>query len=85
MNLDYFVTIGRNFFYRHTIIAVAIIVAIAVFACFKPKVMLKMGVFVSVMGVLFYIISLLGGTLSTGVQHKDTLTGRSQEANELPR
>ena len=84
MNLDYFITIGRNFFYTHTIIAVSIIVAIAIFACFKPKAMLKLGIFGLVMGVLFYIISLLGGTLSTGVKHTDTLTDRSQDANELP-
>ena len=85
MNFDSLVILGRSFFYQHTIIAICILVGLVAFACFKPKIVMKIGVFAMIMGVLFYIISLLGGTLSTGVKHKDTLTERSQEANELNR
>lgn len=77
MNIETFIAAGITFYQTYTIPAVAILVAIAVIAFKKPKELFKLLLVGLAIGVIFYLISFMGDSMSTGIEQKDTLTHKS--------
>lgn len=77
MNLDTLYAAGIGFFQNHTIPAVAILAVIAIITYVKPKAIFKILLLGAVIGLLFYLISFMTESMSTGIEHKDTLTHKS--------
>jgi len=82
MDFDTLYNAVSNFYYQDTILSVGILLAVVILVYLNPKKSLKFAVFLVIMGVIFYIISLLGGTMFTGVEHTEDLTHKSKQAIE---
>lgn len=79
MNIETLLAAGIAFYQNYTIPAVAIFVVIAVIAFKKPKDFFKLLLVGLAIGVIFYLISFMGESMSTGIEQKDTLTHKSGE------
>jgi hypothetical protein len=77
MDIETLLAAGITFFQNYTIPAVAIFIVIAVIAFKKPKDFFKLLLVGLAIGVIFYLISFMGESLSTGIEQKDTLTHKS--------
>ena len=77
MNIETLIAAGIAFYQNHTIPAVAILVVIAVIAFTKPKEIFKLLLVGLAIGVIFYLISYMGDSMSTGIEQKDALTHKS--------
>lgn len=79
MNIETLIAAGITFFQNHTIPAVAILVVIAVITFKKPKEIFKLLLVGLAIGVIFYLISFMGDSMSTGIEQKNVLTHKSGE------
>ena len=79
MNIETFIAAGIAFCQNHTIPAVAILVVIAVIAFKKPKEIFKLLLVGLAIGVVFYLISFMSDSMSTGIEQKNVLTHKSGE------
>ena len=70
------------FFQNNRIVALAIIAALALLGYLKPKVFFKALMLALLLGVVLYIISLLGESTTTGIQQKDQMMYKSKEILE---
>lgn len=77
MNIETLIAAGITFYQNYTIPAVAILVVTAVIAFKKPKEIFKLLLVGLAIGVIFYLISFMGDSMSTGIEQKDTLTHKS--------
>lgn len=80
MNIESIVAMGVSFLYANKIIALIIGLAIFLFVWKKPAEAFKAGVFIAIMVVVLYMISLMGGTMFQGAGGKGTMTTKSEEA-----
>jgi len=69
-----------SFYHTHTPIAIALAIAVFVIAYWKPKMAFKFGGAVFFIAFVFYIISLLGGLLTSGIKHKDKMIHKTEES-----
>jgi hypothetical protein len=79
MNIETLIAAGIAFYQNHTIPAVAILVVIAVIAFKKPKEIFKLLLVGLAIGVIFYLISFMSDSMSTGIEQKNVLTHKSGE------
>jgi len=77
MNIETLLAAGTTFYQNYTIPAVAILIVIAVLAFKKPKEFFKLLLVGVAIGIIFYLISFMGDSMSTGIEQKDTLTHKS--------
>ncbi|MBC8316960.1 MAG: hypothetical protein H8E41_03575 [Desulfobulbaceae bacterium] len=77
MDMNTLLAAGITFFQNHTIPAVAILAVVAVMAFVKPKEIFKLLLVALTIGIIFYLISFMSDSMSTGIEHKDTLTHKS--------
>ena len=77
MNIETLLAAGITFYQKNTIPAVAIFIVLAVIAFKKPKEIFKLLLVGLAIGVIFYLISFMGESMSTGIEQKDTLTHKS--------
>lgn len=61
------------------IIAAVIVMIVLVLFYSRPKEMFRLVIFCVFMAVVFYFITLIAGTLSTGSKQKDQMIYKSQE------
>ena len=59
-----------SFYYGHTIVAIALAVALLLLICFRPKAMLKTAGIVIALAVAVYLFTLFIDTAGTGRSHK---------------
>ncbi len=67
------------FFQNHKAIALAIIGALCIFGYLKPKEFFKLLMLALFLGVVLYIVSLLGESATTGIEQKDQMMHKSEE------
>jgi len=67
------------YFQNNKAIALAIIVALCLFGYLKPKQFFKLLMLSLFLGVVLYIVSLLGESTTTGIQQKDQMMHKSEE------
>ncbi len=79
MDIETLIAAGIAFYQNHTIPAVAILVVIAVIAFKKPKEIFKLLLVGLAIGVIFYLISFMSDSMSTGIEQKNVLTHKSGE------
>ncbi len=82
MNIDYYFSLAVNFLYTNKIVALIILVVLILFIWKKPGEAFKFGIFVGVMAVIFYFISLMGGTMTDGSGDKKHMSTKSEQALE---
>ncbi len=72
----------NTLFFLQTNQTAAIVIGVAVVALFyfKTKEMFKLVAFCFFMAIVFYLITLLAGTLNTGAKQKDQMIYKSKEA-----
>lgn len=79
MNFESYCNMVSNFFYANKIIAVIVALVLVVFVWKKPGEAIRLGIFLAVMVVVFYMITLMGGAMSDGVDGKDDMNTRTEE------
>ena len=72
----------QYYFQNNSIVALAIIAALALFGYLKPKAFFKVLMLALILGGVLYIISLLGESTTTGIQQKDQMMYKSKEILE---
>lgn len=80
MDLDSLVRTAVHYFHQYTVVSLVFLAALAVFVFIKPKQAFKAAVFALVIGVMFYVISLVNDSMFSGVQQKDKMIKRSTDA-----
>lgn len=82
MNIEPYINMIVSFFYTNKIIALVVALVAIIFIWKKPGEAFRLAVFVGIMVVVFYLISLMGGAMNEGVGGKDTMTTKSEEVLE---
>ncbi|PID77075.1 MAG: hypothetical protein CSB24_03405 [Deltaproteobacteria bacterium] len=78
--MQQYVNMVLAFFQNHMIISAAVALAVIIFIWKKPGEAFKAAVFLVGMAVVFYILSLLGGTMFDGVDRKNDVTQKTENA-----
>jgi uncharacterized phage infection (PIP) family protein YhgE len=79
MNFERFLNTGINFFQNYPIAVIILVVGLVIVSTAKPKDIYKFLVFAIIMGVIFYIISRLGESTSTGLDNKDEMIQQTRK------
>ena len=78
MTLDNILIIGKNFYYSHTYLALAIAAGLLLFIYLKPKAAFKtVGILLLFIGTI-YFFSLLGKSSSTGMNSKKQMINQTR-------
>jgi uncharacterized membrane protein len=77
--LNEYLQTARTFLSSNPIIAVVIGVILIVLFYSQPKEMFKLAVFGLFLAVVFYVITLLAGTVDTGSKQKDQMIYKSRD------
>ena len=80
MELADLITLIVSFFHAHKLIVALILVVLGAWAIKKPKDFLKFIIFIMILVVVLYIVSLLGKSTFTGVQYKDDVKTKTEES-----
>ena len=70
------------YFQSHTAIALALIAAICLFGYLKPNIFFKLLMLALFLGVVLYIVTLIGESATTGLEQKDQMMHKSKELLE---
>jgi hypothetical protein len=79
MDIKEIYDIAVGFIHGHTIIVISLVVALGVFIYYKPKAMFKVMILAVGVGLVFYIISLLGESMYEGVQKKEEMIHKTKK------
>lgn len=79
MSFEALYAAGEGFFQNYTIPAVVVLGVITVFALKKPKELFKLLLVGLAIGIIFYLITFMTDSMSTGIEQKDTLTHKSDK------
>ena len=77
--LNEYLQAAGTFLYTNPIIAVVIGVILVVLFYSQPKEMFKLTAFALFIAVVFYVITLLAGTVDTGSKQKDQMIYKSRD------
>ncbi|MGK2907674.1 MAG: hypothetical protein ACSLFH_15230 [Desulfuromonadales bacterium] len=77
--LNEYLQAAGTFLHTNPIIAVLIGVIVVVLFYSQPKEMFKLAAFVLFIAVVFYVITLLAGTVNTGSKQKDQMIYKSRD------
>ena len=79
MDFERLLNTGINFLQNHPIAVIVLVVGLVIVSTAKPKDIYKFLVFAVIMGVVFYIISQLGESTSTGLDKKDEMIQQTRK------
>ena len=79
MDFERFFNLAVNFLQAYPVLAVILVVGVVIVATAKPKDIYKFLVFAVIMGVVFYVISQLGESTSTGLNQKDEMIHQTRK------
>ncbi|MFZ5772251.1 MAG: hypothetical protein ACOY4W_12535 [Thermodesulfobacteriota bacterium] len=79
MDINALLASCQLFFQNNKITAAVIIAALALFGYLKPKIFSKLLMLALLLGVVLYIVSLLGESATTGIEQKDQMMYKSKE------
>ncbi|MEW6521534.1 MAG: hypothetical protein AB1461_19220 [Thermodesulfobacteriota bacterium] len=82
MDINALLASCQLFFQNNKITVAVIIAALALFGYLKPKIFLKLLMLALLLGVVLYIVSLLGESATTGIEQKDQMMYKSKEILE---
>ena len=70
------------YFQNNKAIAAVIIAALTIFVYLKPKIFFKLLMLALLLGVILYIVSLMGESTTTGIEQKGRMMYKSKEILE---
>lgn len=73
MNIDNLIHLAGSFFHTHTYIAIAILAALVIITCLRPKLILKSLLAIAAAVVIGYILYLLWQALTSGISGKEEM------------
>jgi hypothetical protein len=79
MDFERLLNTGISFLQNHPIAVIVLVVGLVIVSTAKPKDIYKFLVFAVMMGVVFYIISQLGESTSTGLDKKDQMIHQTRK------
>ena len=79
MNFERLLHTGINYLQGNPIAVIILVVGFVIVLTAKPKDIYKFLVFAVIMGVVFYIISQLGESTSTGLKQKDDMIHQTRK------
>lgn len=82
MDINALLASCQLFFQNNKITVAVIIAALALFSYLKPKIFSKLLMLALLLGVVLYIVSLLGESATTGIEQKDQMMYKSKEILE---
>lgn len=82
MNSHHLLELAMMFFRQYTLLAVVLAAAVALFALARPKEFGKLLLVVGFLAAVLYVLSLIGGTMETGIKEKDQMIYKTQNALE---
>lgn len=77
MDIGYYSSLVVNFLSSNRIIALVIGLALILFIWKKPGEAIRFGIFIAVVAVAFYLISLVGGAMFEGADYSNKVHTRS--------
>jgi len=80
MNVEVLLQQAIDYSQRNTTVVIVIGVVLAILTIYKPKTMMKLygACLLAIIGL--YLLSLLGGVLSSGIEQKDRMIYKTREA-----
>ncbi|MFN2366727.1 MAG: hypothetical protein ABR523_09760, partial [Desulfurivibrionaceae bacterium] len=79
MTLYSIISAGKNFYYSHPYLALAIIACLAILVLIKPKAAFKTVAAILILLLIIYLASLLGQTSLTGMNSKKQMINQSRD------
>ncbi|MFP4039861.1 MAG: hypothetical protein ACLFS7_04895 [Desulfosudaceae bacterium] len=73
MDLNEVLRLINNFFYNHTYLAVAIVVALVIITCWRPKQVLKILLTILAAALIGYFLYYIGQAMLSGMAGKETM------------
>lgn len=82
MNVHHLLEVAMTFFRQYPLLAVVLAAAVVLYGLARPKELGKLLAVVALLAIVFYLLSLLGGTLNTGIKEKDEMIYKTRDAIE---
>lgn len=82
MDINYYISLIMDFLSSNRIVALIIVLALALFIWKKPGAAIRFAIFIGVMLVVFYLISLMGGAMFEGADYSENIHTKSMKQLE---
>lgn len=82
MDINYYVSLAISFLSTNRIVALVIGLALLLFIWKKPGAAIRFAIFVAIVAVVFYLISLLGGAMFEGADYSENIHTKSMNQLE---
>ena len=79
MDFDRMISYVVSFYYTHTLIVIAIVIAIFFLAYWKPKIAFKLGSVVFFIAIVFFFISFMFALFTAGSKSKDKMIHKTEK------
>ncbi len=77
MDINYYVSLAINFLQTNKIIALVIVLALVLFVWKKPGAAMRFGIFLGIMAVVFYLITLMNDLMFEGADYTNEMDTKS--------